>query len=252
MDTRLPGVDNHGLSNARCSDPHSQEAMTDTTLAILAGGRGSRMGGTKDLLRIAGRPALVHLLDRVAFAGPTMLVTSPAHSQPLGHERFDQVVVDQLTGVGPLAGISAALSAASTPLVCFLTVDMPNVGPEQVRWLVNGWHGHVLMAVASPEDQSPIQRDDHGHEYMIVPPIWGLFCRRHHGTELVVEPFPCIFRASAAPAVEAHLRGGQRSVRSLLQIPGFVAVDTPVAWPASVWLNLNEPRDLPNAGATFP
>jgi molybdopterin-guanine dinucleotide biosynthesis protein A len=219
----------------------------DTTLAILAGGRGNRMGGTKDQLRIGGRPALLHLLDQIGFAGPTMLVTSPAHPEPLGHERFERVVVDQLTNVGPLAGIIAALSAASTPLVCFLTVDMPNVGPEQVRWLVSGWHGHVRMALASPA-----RREDHGHEYMTVPPLSALFCRRHHGTELVIEPFPSIVRASAAPAVADHLRAGHRSVRSLLQVPGFVAVDTPVDWPASAWLNLNEPRDLAGAGATFP
>jgi molybdopterin-guanine dinucleotide biosynthesis protein A len=219
----------------------------DTTLAILAGGCGNRMGGTKDQLRIGGRPALLHLLDRIGFAGPTMLVTSPVHPEPLGHERFERVVVDQLTGVGPLAGIIAALSAASTPLVCFLTVDMPNVGPEQVRWLVSGWHDLEFMAVASPA-----RREDQGYAYMTVPPISGLFCRRHHGTELVIEPFPCIIRAIAAPTVEAHLRAGHRSMRSLLQVPGFVAVDTPVDWPASVWLNLNEPRDLAEAGATFP
>jgi molybdenum cofactor guanylyltransferase len=200
--------------------------MADTTLAILAGGRGSRMGGTKDQLRIAGRPALLHLLDRLAFAGPTILVTSPAHPTPLGHERFDQVVVDQLTGVGPLAGIVAALRAASTPLVCFLTVDMPNVGPEQVRWLV----------------------DVHGN----LPDAAGILCRWRHMNEPSLESFPNLIRSRAASAVSDHIAAGRYSVRSLLSIPGFVALGTPVNWPASVWLNLNEPRDLPEAGATFP
>ena len=38
--------------------------MTDVTLAILAGGAGSRMGMPKAELRIGGRPILEHLLDR--------------------------------------------------------------------------------------------------------------------------------------------------------------------------------------------
>src|SRR6478609_398221 len=43
------------------------------TLAILAGGRGSRMGKPKSHLRLHGRPILEYLLQRLAWPGPKLL-----------------------------------------------------------------------------------------------------------------------------------------------------------------------------------
>lgn len=199
---------------------------TDLTFAILAGGRGSRMGVAKDRLAVGGLPILAHLLARAAHGGPTLLVASPAHPTPLGCERFDRVVLDPVEGDGPLAGVVAALAAASTPAVYVLSVDMPNVGPSQLGWL------RVVLE----------QR----------PGTLGLFGRRYDAAgELRVEPFPSIFSSSAGPRVAAELAAGRRAIHSLLDVPGFAAVDTPVDWPGTVWLNLNRPTDLKEIGATI-
>jgi molybdopterin-guanine dinucleotide biosynthesis protein A len=199
--------------------------MVPTTLAILAGGRGSRMGATKDRLTVAGQPILLHLLGRLAHVGPTLLVTSPEHPEPVGHERFDRIAFDHTVGVGPLAGIIAALEGAGTETVCVLSVDMPNVGAEHVAWL--------REALADR------------------PAAVGLMCRRTDGVGGQIEPFPGIFRAAAAGAVSAHLAAGGRSVHSLLDLPGFEAVTVPAEWPDDVWLNLNRPDDLGKIGATI-
>ena len=51
-------------------------SLSNVTLAILAGGEGSRMGKPKGHLEIAGKPILAYLLDQIGWPGPTMLVTA--------------------------------------------------------------------------------------------------------------------------------------------------------------------------------
>lgn len=199
------------------------DLIAPVTLAVLAGGRGSRMGAAKDRLSIQGVPILRHLLNRAAGGGPTMLVASPAHPCPIGHELFDQVVLDAEPGLGPLGGIAAALAAATTVGVCLLSVDMPGVTSGQVRWLADALDGRAGA--------------------------YGLLCRRHHDARPVLEPFPCIVRTTAGPLVAAHLAAGGRAMRSLLDLPGFAAVDAPPDWPVTTWLNLNAPADLAATGA---
>jgi hypothetical protein len=46
---------------------------------------------------------------------------------------------------------------------------------------------------------------------------------------------------AATPHVRAALDAGRRSVRSLLDVPGFHAVDVPADWGGDVWTNLNDP-----------
>lgn len=215
----------------------SMGCMTDppaATLAILAGGRGSRMGGTKDRLAVGGRPILLHLLSQARHDGPTMLVTSPEHPRPIGWDRFDRVAFDPVVGEGPLAGLLAGLKAAATPVVCFLSVDMPGVGAQQLQWL------RVAL----------VDR----------PTVAGLLCRRHVKEVSVgavepianpsaVEPFPSAFRvALALPILTAHWEADRRSLRSLLDLPSVEPVDVPSDWSADVWANLNRPSDLTKTG----
>src|SRR5690348_14005110 len=101
--------------------------MAETTLAILAGGAGTRMGGPKSALVVRGKPILGYLLDQLRWPGPTMLVTAPGCEQPLGANRFDREVRDPVAGLGPLRGVLTALQNASTDIVVVSTVDAPNV-----------------------------------------------------------------------------------------------------------------------------
>ncbi|QOV88495.1 molybdenum cofactor guanylyltransferase [Humisphaera borealis] len=184
------------------------------TLAVLAGGRGSRMGAAKDRLVIAGRPVLQHLLERLSFSGPTLLVTSAARPRPVGADAFGRVVLDGVEGAGPTAGILAALNAATTPTVVVLSCDMPNIARGHVDWLI--------------------------HEFgRATPQTMGMMCRRQDGTATRIEPFPGIYRAEAVREITL---GG--SLRALLDGPRFVAVDTPPSWPTETWINLNFPDDL--------
>lgn len=77
---------------------------------ILAGGRGSRMGGdvAKPLVTLAGRPLISHVIDRLAIQAEPVIVAAPFGQ---GFERFGLALApDRRPGLaGPLAGIEAGL-----------------------------------------------------------------------------------------------------------------------------------------------
>lgn len=191
---------------------------SEITLAVLAGGKGTRMGRPKSLLQLGGRPILEYLLDRWQWAGPKILVTSPGLEHPPAWERFDREVVDEVADQGPLRGVLTALENSKSLITLAVTVDMPHISGEQLQWLAQMSRG----------------RQD----------LVGMMCRRgDHGTASI-EPFPSIFSAAAAQQLRQRLAAGQLSVMKLLDDPGFAAVDAPSGWDRRTWLNLNRIEDL--------
>jgi len=180
------------------------------TLAVLAGGRGERMGKAKGLLRIGDQPILQYLLQRFSWRGPTMLVSSPGRERSPGVEGFDVEVVDPVEGKGPVRGLMTAMENLKTEILAVASVDMPLIGREQILWLVERMEER--------------------------PQACGLMIER----EKAIEPFPSIFRKTRAgcPWYE------NRSMRSLTKTEGFVVVPSPKSWGDEVWTNLNEPADL--------
>jgi molybdopterin-guanine dinucleotide biosynthesis protein A len=201
---------------AAANDPMIQSFNDSISpaIAVLAGGEGSRMGRPKGELRARGLPLLEYLGRRLAWPGPTLLVTAPGREHPPGADKFDREVTDPVPGAGPLRGILTALEHAATPLLVVAALDMPGVARSHLEWLAQ--------------------------QLRAAPEIIGLFLRRSGGG--LLEPLPCAFRVAAALSpVRAVLDAGRRSIRSLLDVPAFDAVDVPAEWGDEVWTNLNDP-----------
>jgi molybdopterin-guanine dinucleotide biosynthesis protein A len=190
--------------------------LSDCTLAVLAGGQGSRMGRPKGLLTIGGRPILTHLLHRLAWPGPTLLVTAPGRERPPGCEGFDAEAIDPVADEGPLRGVLTALKACRTPLLAVTTVDMPGMGRAQFEWLANQ---------LGDEDR-------------------GVMCDRPAGDRRQLEPFPLLLRPTAIDVVRERLAQRRRSVHALATEAGFGVRPAPAAWADTVWVNLNTPADV--------
>ncbi len=191
-----------------------------TTLALLAGGAGTRMGLPKSRLTLAGLPILQYLHTRFNWPGPTLLITAPGFEKPPASHLFTREAPDPVAGLGPLRGILTALESAETDIVVITTVDMPNVSPTQLYWLSN-------QLASRPESLA----------IMLRPA----------GVDSPIEPFPSAFRRSDASLIASRLSAGHRSVQQLAQNPAITLLTAPSDWPASTWLNLNTPEDL----ATF-
>ncbi|HLL90932.1 MAG TPA: molybdenum cofactor guanylyltransferase [Tepidisphaeraceae bacterium] len=201
--------------------PVSATRSPSVTLAVLAGGRGSRMGQAKGGLVIAGEPILRRLHRRLGWQGPTLLVTAIGRERPPGCELFGCECQDAVADEGPLRGVHTALTHSRPGDVVMLPVDMPRVEAAHLRWLAG-------QLASRPE-------------------VLGVLVRRPDGG---VEPLPLAIRTTAVDVVGERLATGRRSVRQLAEVPGFAIVDAPGDWPANVWDDLDTPADVEQFHAT--
>jgi molybdopterin-guanine dinucleotide biosynthesis protein A len=108
------------------------------TVAILAGGKSSRMGTDKSFVRApwgAGRPLVEDVLAQVAGIGAeTIVVTNrPDDYRYLGVSLFSDVLPDK----GALGGIYTALHSSSQPCTLCVACDMPFVIRPLLAYLIS-------------------------------------------------------------------------------------------------------------------
>jgi len=106
------------------------------TGVILAGGLGRRMGGTdKGLQELRGRPMVQWVIERLAPQVDELLINANQNGTryaAFGHRVVPDLVPDY---AGPLAGLHAALSAASHPLIATAPCDSPFLPADLVSRL---------------------------------------------------------------------------------------------------------------------
>ncbi|MBS0328153.1 MAG: molybdenum cofactor guanylyltransferase [Proteobacteria bacterium] len=122
---------------------------------VLAGGQGRRMGGVdKGLVELDGTPLVAHVIARLAPQVATIVVN--ANRNATRYAAFGYPVVADAHGgfAGPLAGLHAGLSAASTPYVVTAPCDSPFLPADLVARLAAGLvSGNAQLAVARTLDQ---------------------------------------------------------------------------------------------------
>jgi len=102
---------------------------------VLCGGAGNRVGGAdKPLLKLAGRPLIGHVLERLTPQVDEVVINANRHGdayRALGAP----VVADAVAGQGPLAGIAAAAPVCQGELLFFCPGDAPSLGVDLVAKL---------------------------------------------------------------------------------------------------------------------
>jgi molybdenum cofactor guanylyltransferase len=127
--------------------------MERVTGIVLAGGRGSRMGGVdKGLQPLRGKPMVAWVLERLAPQVDEIVLNANQNLDVyagFGH----RVVADSLGGfAGPLAGLHAGLQAAAHPLAVTVPCDSPFLPLDLVVRLHDSLADNDL-AVAKTGDQ---------------------------------------------------------------------------------------------------
>jgi molybdopterin-guanine dinucleotide biosynthesis protein A len=189
------------------------------TGCILAGGKGTRIGGDKLWKQYQGRCLVDYPLQLLKSMELKALV-SVARDQPRQDlERLQQtypeiqLIEDCENGGGPLVAIASVISQSPTDWVLMLPVDMPGLKNDDLVSLIEvALQGQFWAVVASVEGQ--------------VQPLVGLYSK------------------SGLASIQEHFKAdAARGPRSwLLTIPEHCQI-VPALNP-SRWTNINTPENL--------
>jgi molybdenum cofactor guanylyltransferase len=101
------------------------------------------MGQDKALLPFRNQTLLANALATAGAVAGKVVIVGPREP----YAAYGDVVEDVYAGCGPLGGIHAALGATETDLNLILSVDMPLMTVEFLRWLLEEGNGNELIVV---------------------------------------------------------------------------------------------------------
>jgi molybdopterin-guanine dinucleotide biosynthesis protein A len=135
----------------------------DITGVILAGGISSRFGSDKALALLHDKFLIQHVKDTLTtlFSDCLVITNTPEQYAFLNMP----MIMDRYQGMGPLAGIHAALLHAAKPWIFVLGCDMPKVPPELITFLCSFALEEKVEAVIPWLEAGP-------------EPLCGLYCRK--------------------------------------------------------------------------
>lgn len=113
--------------------PAIHDRRRTITAVILAGGAGRRMGGQdKGLLRLNGRPLILHVLERLTPQCDTILININRHRE--AYAEFGHTLIEDSLpgGLGPLAGLLTALEHSQSDYVISVPCDTPQLPRDLV------------------------------------------------------------------------------------------------------------------------
>lgn len=105
------------------------------SVVIQAGGLSQRMGQDKGLVKLNGIPLIEHVINRLDGLADETIVTTNTHK---AYKYLDlPLASDEKPGLGALAGLQTALSAANGEYVFVIACDMPLVNRELVETIIS-------------------------------------------------------------------------------------------------------------------
>lgn len=122
----------------------------DISIVVLAGGRAERMQNrNKGLLELAGKPLIVHVLDRLKLAKQQPeagRIVISANNDLDSYRRLGYPVVeDSLPGqLGPLCGMYSAMLYLNTEWLLTVPCDMPLLPADYIQRMTH--HDDTAMA----------------------------------------------------------------------------------------------------------
>ena len=194
----------------------------DVIGAVLAGGRGHRIGGDKPSLEVGDKTLVRYAVDALRSVGlEVALVLRPDQPAPLTAHTI-ATVRDEIEDAGPLAGLQALLRWLPVEWAVVVACDQPFLAPPLLRGLL-----------AQPRDSADV----------VLP-------EGPNGPE----PLPGLYRRTCLPDVDAALARGERSLRELVarlrsrQVPQKQVR----RWDPDLvsFVNVNTPDDLERARAS--
>jgi molybdopterin-guanine dinucleotide biosynthesis protein A len=120
---------------------------------ILSGGKSSRMGSDKGLIRYNGQLLIELSLQRIkSYCNEVLISANNDEYKILGYP----VIHDKIKNIGPIGGISSSIRKAKNEKVIITACDIPEMDSEIIHSLVNlgSQADIVFLALPSGKIQS--------------------------------------------------------------------------------------------------
>lgn len=187
-------------------------ATHEITGVILAGGRGTRLGGVdKGLVRLNGRPLVEYALAALRPQVGGLVISANRNRDVYASYGFP-VITDVVQGFeGPLAGMLSSLRAATTPYILCAPCDAPLIPSHLARRLAGA-----------------LVRENAAISAVVL-----------HGR---LQPVYSLLRTVLASDLENYLQQGERGTGEWLRRHRVVQVD--FSNEADAFININTPEEL--------
>lgn len=192
---------------------------------ILAGGFSRRFGRDKGLVVLAGKPLILHVIDRVSKVADEVLVVVSSEEQKNKFETILEekanLVIDKDDSQSPLVGAITGFESANAEYSLLLPCDTPLVSTQIVQFLLD----------MCTNRSAAIPRWPSGY----------------------IEPLQAVYRTeSALTAAKTALKQGKMNMRSMIDnLRGVRYVSTMVLEQLEpdllTFFNVNTPQDLKKA-----
>ncbi len=199
--------------------------MLQKSAVILAGGFSRRFGRDKGLVVLAGKPLILHVIDRVSKVADEVLVVVSSEEQKNKFEAILEekanLVIDKDDSQSPLVGAITGFECANAEYSLLLPCDTPLVSTRIVQFLLD----------ICTDRSAAIPRWPGGY----------------------IEPLQAVYRTeSALTAAKTALKQGKMNMRSMIDnLRGVRYVSMMVLEQLEpellTFFNVNTPQDLKKA-----
>jgi molybdenum cofactor guanylyltransferase len=181
------------------------------TAIILAGGKSQRMGTDKGLLNLNGKTFVKHICEALQPVVGTniVIISSSKEYDTLGFTRVEDIIENK----GPVGGLYTALAASKTKVNLVLSVDVPNVSTELLKWLIQN-HDETYMVTQTKSGDK-------------TSPLIGVYDR------------------SMRIVFGEHMAGNQLKLRKVIEDVKHQTIEIPEKWNNQVQ-NINTPEEYQN------
>jgi len=187
------------------------------TAVILAGGKGSRLGGIdKGLVKLKDKPLIEHLINRIRPQSPNIIISANRNLESYRQFGFPVYQDDIDDYAGPLAGILKALKKSPTEWLMTVPADSPFIPDDLAERLATKSSGNKVVVA-------------------------------HDGKRL--QPTFSLIHQSQASSLEQFLQGGERKAQVWMLQQSHDSVD--FSDKANAFININTEEELNYAEQHF-
>ncbi len=184
--------------------------MAKITIAVMAGGKSTRLGSDKAELTWKGKSFLNHICYEAKLTGLDVIVVG--RESPVDWKSGDIAFIpDMYPNIGPIGGLITAIEHLGDSAILLLPVDCPLIKSEHINWLIEQYHSDNL----------------------------GMIVRTDNG----IEPLFSIYNQSCKSLIQDSISNGMRSLQKVISVGDFNVVEAPENIEKALF-NVNTLEDL--------